>query len=180
MLYPQQNPSRALLDLSGIWDFQPDPEETGAARGFTNALSNPRPIAVPGSWNEQYADLFNYFGAGWYLRRVTLPAAWKGQRVFLRVGSANYRAVVWVNGRKVGEHEGGHLPFAVEITDLARWGDENVIAIMVENHLRPDRAPAGGMGGVSAFPGYPDTALTSSPTPGFTARSCSPPSPGFR
>ncbi len=167
MLYPQQNPARALFDLSGIWDFQPDPEEGGEARGFMNGLPKPRPIAVPGSWNEQYADLFNYFGAGWYLRRVTVPMAWKSERVFLRVGSANYRAVVWVNGRRVGEHEGGHLPFAFEITGLVRFGEENVIAIMVENYLRPDRVPSGGMGGVGAFSGYPDTTFDFFPYAGI-------------
>ncbi len=167
MLYPQPNPSRNLLDLSGFWDFQPDPEEVGEAQGFMSALPNPRPVAVPGSWNEQYADLFNYFGAGWYLRRFTVPAAWKGERVFLRFGSVNYRAVVWVNGRRVGEHEGGHLPFAFEITDRVRFGAENVIAVMVENHLRPDRVPSGGMGGAGAFSGYPDTAFDFFPYTGI-------------
>lgn len=169
MLYPQQNPSRSLFDLSGIWEFQPDEEEIGEARGFMNALPSPRPLAVPASWNEQYADLYDYFGMGWYIRRVTIPTAWKGQRVFLRVGSANYRAVVWVNGRKAGEHEGGHLPFAFEITGLVRFGSENIIAIMVENHLRPDRVPSGGMGEVSsgAFSAYPDTTFDFYPYTGI-------------
>ncbi len=169
MLYPYPTPSRNLLDLSGLWDFQPDPDETGEGRGFMNALPQPRPLAVPGSWNEQYADLFDYFKAGWYLRRVVLPAAWKGQRIFLRVGSANYRAVVWVNGQKVGEHEGGHLPFAFEITSLARFGEENTFAILVENHLRPDRVPSGGMNAVDIeiTQGYPDTSFDFYPYAGL-------------
>lgn len=169
MLYPQQNPSRTLFDLSGIWDFQPDPEEAGEAQGFTNALPNPRPLAVPGSWNEQYADLYDTLGAGWYLRRVTIPAAWKGQRFFLRIGSANYRAVVWVNGKKASEHEGGHLPFAFEVTSLVRFGGENTIVIMVENRLRPDRVPSGGMGELTAgvFSGHPDTTFDFYPYTGI-------------
>ncbi len=158
MLYPQQNSSRNLLDLSGLWDFQPDPAGIGETQGYFRALPAARPIAVPGSWNEQYADLYDYLNAGWYLRRVHLPAAWKGQRVFLRIGSANYRAAVWVNDKPIGEHEGGHLPFAFEMTHAARFGGENTIAVMVENQLRPDRVPSGGMGELSAgiFRGYPD------------------------
>lgn len=169
MLYPQQNASRNVLDLSGLWDFQPDPQEVGEAQGFMHALPAARPLAVPGSWNEQYADLFDYFGAAWYLRRLTVPAAWKGERLFLRVGSANYRAVVWVNGKKVGEHEGGHLPFAFEITDLARFGGENTFAILVENHLRPDRVPSGGMNALDAeiSQGYPDTTFDFFPYAGL-------------
>ncbi|MCS7011188.1 MAG: hypothetical protein NZL98_07450, partial [Anaerolineales bacterium] len=169
MLYPYLTPSRSLLDLSGLWDFQPDPDELGERFGFMHALPQARPIAVPGSWNEQYADLFNYFGAAWYLRRVVLPAAWKRERLFLRIGSANYRAILWVNGQKVGEHEGGHLPFAFEITSLARFGEENVIAILVENHLRPDRVPSGGLNTLDTetSQGYPDTTFDFFPYAGL-------------
>lgn len=169
MLYPQQNPSRNLLDLSGLWDFQPDPDEIGETQGFFEVLPNPRPLAVPGSWNEQYAGLYDYLGAGWYLRRVTIPAAWKGQRLFVRVGSANYRALVWVNGKQAGAHEGGHLPFAFEITGLVRFGGENSMAIMVENHLRPERVPAGGLGGLDpdVSQGYPDTTFDFFPYAGI-------------
>lgn len=167
MLYPQQNPSRSLFDLSGIWDFQPDPGEVGETQGFASSLPSPRPIAVPGSWNEQYSDLYNYFGACWYLRRVCVPTAWRGRRIFLRVGSANYSAVVWVNGQKVGAHEGGYLPFALEITDQIRFGGENVIALKVENHLRPDRVPSGGMGETGPSPGYPDTTFDFFPYAGI-------------
>ncbi|MBN2385376.1 MAG: beta-glucuronidase [Anaerolineales bacterium] len=169
MLYPHQTPSRYLLNLSGLWDFQSDPDETGEARGFSHALPDPRPLAVPGSWNEQYADLYDYLGMGWHLRRIHLPSFWEDQRVFLRVGSANYRAVVWVNGRRAGEHEGGHLPFAFEITDLVHFDGENVIAIQVENHLRPDRVPSGGMGELTAgvFPGHPATTFDFYPYTGI-------------
>ena len=36
MLYPIQNPKRNMLDISGIWDFQIDPDETGAKQGWFN------------------------------------------------------------------------------------------------------------------------------------------------
>lgn len=156
MLYPIQNDTRNKLDLSGMWDFLPDTEEIGEQNGWQNGLPEPRPIAVPGSWNEQYEDLFNYLGLSWYFKRTYVPASWKGQRVFLRVGSACYAAAVYVNGQKVGSHEGGHLPFAFEITSFLRWDTENGIAVSVENHLLPTRVPAGNMasplGGIGGFP----------------------------
>ena len=62
MLFPIQNEYRNRLDISGIWDFQADPETVGEAAGWANGLSAPRPMAVPGSWNEQYADLYGYLG----------------------------------------------------------------------------------------------------------------------
>lgn len=143
MLYPQQNNSRNTLDLSGIWDFATDPEHAGESNGWVQGLPHSRPIAVPGSWNEQYEDLFTYLDLAWYVTRTYVPLSWQSQRVFIRVGSANYYGTVYVNGEKAGSHEGGHLPFAFEITSLLRWDAENVIAISVENELKPARVPSG-------------------------------------
>jgi beta-glucuronidase len=116
-------------------------------------------MAVPGSWNEQYEDLFGYLDLAWYVKGVYVPSSWQGQRIFLRVGSAVYFGVVYVNGVKVGSHEGGHLPFAFEITDQIRWGEENVVAISVENELKPSRVPSGNMPGsdMSMFMSTPKT-----------------------
>ncbi|MFN8475389.1 MAG: beta-glucuronidase [Anaerolineae bacterium] len=145
MLYPIQNDKRNKLDISGIWDFKTDPDGVGEASGWAGGLADSRPMAVPGSWNEQYEDLFGYLGLAWYVTRTFVPRNWRGQRVFIRVGSANYHGAVYINGVKVGEHEGGHLPFAFEITDQVRWDEENVVAISVENELTPTRVPSGNM-----------------------------------
>jgi beta-glucuronidase len=143
VLYPQQNQYRNLMDLSGVWDFQTDPTGCGEDANWMNFLPAPRPLAVPGSWNEQYGDLYDYLGAGWYQRTFYVPAGWRGQTVSVRVGSANYAAQVWLNGVKVGIHEGGHLPFAFEINTLLNWNGANILAIRVENELKPTRVPAG-------------------------------------
>ncbi|MCB0167186.1 MAG: beta-glucuronidase [Anaerolineae bacterium] len=158
MLYPQQNQTRNKIDLSGIWDFNIDPQAVGEATGWAMGLPESRPMAVPGSWNEQYEDLFNYLSLGWYVKRTFVPAVWRGERIFIRVGSAPYFATVYVNGAKVGSHEGGHLPFAFEITELIRWDTENVIAISVENELQPTRVPSGNMQtALGAFASFPRT-----------------------
>jgi beta-glucuronidase len=158
MLYPVQNDIRNKLDLSGIWDFQADPEELGERDGWQHGLDHPRPMAVPGSWNEQYEDLFNYLGLGWYVTRTYIPSSWKGQRVFLRVGSACYCGTVYVNGIQVGSHEGGHLPFAFDVTEQVKWAAENGIAIRVENQLKPTRVPAGNISSpLGSFASFPRT-----------------------
>ncbi len=159
MLYPIQNSVRNKLDLSGIWDFKCDPEGVGEASGWANGLTNARPMAVPGSWNEQYDDLFGYLDLAWYVKKVYVPSCWRGQRVFIRVGSAVYLGTVYLNGVKIGAHEGGHLPFAFEITDQVRWDEENVLAISVENVLKPERVPSGNMPGsdMSMFMATPKT-----------------------
>jgi beta-glucuronidase len=168
MLYPLQNDVRNKLDLSGIWDFKADPDGVGEQAGWFNGLAGARPIAVPGSWNEQYEDLYNYLDLAWYVTRTYVPPGWQGQRVFIRVGSANYFGTAYVNGTQVGTHEGGHLPFAFEITDRLKWDAENVIAISVENELKPTRVPAGNMTtALGPFASFPRTTFDFFPFAGL-------------
>ncbi len=169
MLYPIQNDARNRLDLSGIWDFQIDPQERGEKDQWYNGLKNARPIAVAGSWNDQYGDLALYLGMAWYARTVTIPASWQAERVMLRAGSANYWATVWVNEKGAGEHEGGHLPFTFDVTALVSFDGPNTIAIQVENDLEPARVPSGNMNEtiLGGFPGHPSTTFDSFPFAGL-------------
>ncbi|WPP49145.1 beta-glucuronidase [Catalinimonas niigatensis] len=153
-LYPQQNDFRNTLNLSGMWEFKKDSLEVGETENWQNGLEGARSIAVPGSWNEQFADGRNYLGMAWYETESYVPASWQGQRIFLRVGSANYAAKVWVNGQPVGRHEGGHLPFAFEIGKLINWGETNRVSIQIENYLKPSRVPTGNVTG-GPFQSFP-------------------------
>jgi beta-glucuronidase len=144
-LYPQQNDIRNALNISGIWKFKKDSANIGEAGQWYNGLSGSTPIAVPGSWNEQLDDMRDYLGLAWYEQNSYVPKNWKGQKIYLRVGSANYAAKVWVNGKPVGTHQGGALPFAFEITNYINWDAQNRVTISVENILKPGRVPVGGL-----------------------------------
>ena len=170
MLYPQQNDIRNRLDLSGFWDFKLDPDEVGEKDGWFHGLDDPRQIAVPASWNELFQDTRDYLDMAWYAREFYVPQGWQGQRIFLRVGSANYAAQVWLNGEVVGTHEGGHLPFAFDVTEHVTWGQPNTVAIQVEGKLTPTRVPAGNVsrGGAGAFmAGFPNTTFDFFPYTGL-------------
>jgi beta-glucuronidase len=143
LLYPHESPTRATRDLSGLWRFQLDPGDRGEAdRWFERGLPAPRRIPVPCSWNDLFDDARDYFGTAWYETDFHLDAGWRGRRVCLRFGSAVYRARVWLNGEYLGEHIGGHLPFAFDVTGLARDGAANRLTVSVENRLALDRVPA--------------------------------------
>jgi len=156
-LYPQQNAIRNRLDLSGIWNFQLDPQEQGEAEGWFNGLPDPLSIAVPGSWNDQLDQQHNYLGCSWYETEVFVPTSWRdGNDIGLRIGSAVYFAKVWINGQPVGQHEGGHLPFAFTMSDKVKWGAKNRITIMVENKLAVNRVPGEVAGGALSSQNYPN------------------------
>ncbi len=66
LLYPHESVTRRVRDLSGLWRFALDPEDSGEARGWTHGLPAGRWIPVPCSWNDLFDDAKNYFGAAWY------------------------------------------------------------------------------------------------------------------
>ena len=64
MLYPQLNEARALLDLSGVWQFALGNEEFDEEK-MLFPLKNPETMAVPASYNDQkYRKCPR--GSGWY------------------------------------------------------------------------------------------------------------------
>lgn len=146
MLYPQNNPFRQVCDLSGFWDFRFDPDEVGKGQNWSQGFDAGQPIAVPASWNDQFADARDYLGTGWYQTRFDLPMNWANQRLALRFNSVNYLAEVWLNGQLLGQHEGGHLPFVFDVTDRLR-AEDNVLVVRVNGELAPDQVPPGNLGG---------------------------------
>ena len=99
-----------------------------------------KPTKVP--WIIQ--DAFpGYHGVAWYWREFDAsPNPHAGGRYLLRFWAVDYRAEVWLNGTRVGEHEGGETPFVLDVTDAIRTGanKKNLLAVRVLNptHERID------------------------------------------
>ncbi|XP_036436394.1 beta-glucuronidase [Colossoma macropomum] len=157
MLYPRESPSRERKELDGLWsfraDFSPDRRAGFSQAWFKQPLAETGPVidmAVPSSFNDitQDAELRDFIGWVWYEKEVWVPVRWlqdKDTRIVLRVGSAHYYSVVWVNGVKVMEHEGGHLPFEADIDSVIRkdMGMPCRLTIAVNNTLDLHTLPPG-------------------------------------
>ncbi|HSD85733.1 MAG TPA: glycosyl hydrolase 53 family protein, partial [Anaerolineae bacterium] len=86
-----------------------------------------------------YAD---YSGLAWYRRAFTVPAETQAAHLRLRFEGVFYVARVWLNGQYLGEHEGGYTPFEFDVSNIARPGEKNIIAVEVDNQRAADRIPA--------------------------------------
>ncbi len=75
-------------------------------------------------------------------KTMTIPEKWAGKRLLLHFGAVDYRTSVWVNGQFVTFHEGGHVPFHAEITNVIIQG-ENEIVIRVEDASKDLDQPRG-------------------------------------
>ncbi|MFN2153364.1 MAG: beta-glucuronidase, partial [Anaerolineales bacterium] len=144
MLYPQSNSFRQYTDLSGFWELRFDPENQGQPGDWGRGFREGQPVAVPASWNDQFAEWRDYLGQTWYQTHFDLPWGWDAaqQQISLRFNSVNYLAEVWLNGVRLGQHEGGHLPFTFDITSHVQ-PKHNLLVVRVEGELAPDRVPPG-------------------------------------
>ena len=119
--------SRQRLSLDGVWQFHSDPD----AHLTSDNLRSWRAIRVPAPWQSQADDLRFYQGVAWYARRFEIPIDWANAALILHFGAVDYHAEVWVNGQRIGEHEGGYLPFEFDISKAAQSGAENEILLRV-------------------------------------------------
>ena len=146
-LHPQDSESREVKDLNGLWRFRADPNAVGGSARWHEGVPEPcQLMAVPSSYNDISQDraLRDLVGVVWYERDVFVPLHWLTRRVVLYVGSANYYATAWVNGQFVGEHEGGHLPFHLQLEPMVvNFGKRNRITIAVNNTLTATTIPPG-------------------------------------
>ncbi len=141
--YPR--PDRVRKDwlcLNGIWDFAFDEEGKGISEGWMNKASLDTQINVPfvyqcelsGINDDRHSDYI------WYHRTFTIPDSFEGKRVFLHFGAVDYKAKVWINGRYIGEHEGGYSPFSFDITyNVADRGAVYDLTVCCEDKLSTER-----------------------------------------
>jgi beta-glucuronidase len=150
---------RDVRRLNGYWNYLVDPLETGyydyrrqpTPNGFfrDETVDNvktyreydfdlsPR-LGIPGDWNTQNQDLFNYEGTLWFRQKFNYAPS--GKKAFLYFAAANYDAKVYLNGKKTGEHTGGYTPFNFEVTGQLIAG-ENTLIVKVDNKRSVDAVP---------------------------------------
>ncbi|GAF04197.1 glycoside hydrolase family 2 protein [Saccharicrinis fermentans] len=159
---------RSGFTLNGKWNYIVDVYETGYYNyrwephdGSTNPgagafFLNEKPkskkdlieydfdkaptLLVPGDWNSQKEKLFYYEGTLWYKKSFDIPEFDEGKRYYIHFGAVNYRADVYVNGKKLGMHKGGFTPFNFEMTGLVK-AKGNFVVVRVDNKRAADEVP---------------------------------------
>jgi beta-glucuronidase len=152
--------NRKIISLNGQWEILIDPYENGfynyRYQEHTNGFfKNEKPatpqdlieydfvssdyLNVPGDWNSQREKLEYYEGTIWYKKSFPYKTN-SDKKVYLYIGAANYHSHVYVNGKKIGEHEGGFTPFNFDITGMLKEKD-NFIVIKVDNKRKADGVP---------------------------------------
>jgi Glycosyl hydrolases family 2, sugar binding domain/Glycosyl hydrolases family 2, TIM barrel domain/Glycosyl hydrolases family 2 len=93
---------------------------------------------VPGPWQAQFEDLRLWWGTAWYERGFRTDPRWSGRRVRICFGAVDYFCNVWLNGAFAGRHEGGYLPFDVDVTEFLHSADDNSVVVEVRDPGREE------------------------------------------
>lgn len=135
--YPRPTLQReSFLCLNGPWDF--DICNEGDKPQYNQSIQVP---FCPESALSGIGEVYREEQVLWYQRHFTLPEGFRKSRVLLHFGAVDQIARVYVNGRVVGTHEGGYLPFTFDVTDFLQG--ENVLTVEVRDHLSKKILPYG-------------------------------------
>jgi beta-glucuronidase len=141
--------------LGGTWLYRADTADAGLAAGWWRNIASTTgwtPVAVPNSFNAGDLSTASATGwVGWYRRDFTIPpkafASYVPARLrswIVRFESVNYRATVWLNGRKIGSHAGEYLPFEFALEGV--HAGVNRLIVRVDNRRDNGDLPPGGGG----------------------------------
>ena len=111
-------------NLNGLWKYA------------ITKKGDPTPAAYQGDILVPFAVESSLSGVGkminekeelWYQRTFDIPSGWRGKQILLHFGAVDWKAEVWVNDVKVGEHTGGFTPFYFDITSVLNKGNNDLV-----------------------------------------------------
>ncbi|MTI16313.1 glycoside hydrolase family 2 [Rhodobacteraceae bacterium RKSG542] len=146
---------REATSLNGEWNFCVDLLDTGIRQKWHTMLPVPaeeriepydydpyvgETVPVPSCWSMLKEKWYFFEGSAWYTRSFDFDELSADERLFLRVGAAQYDCKVFLNGEFLGNHYGGSTPFNVELSDHIKTG-QNWLMLVVNNTRTTDRVP---------------------------------------
>ena len=147
--------ARKVTSLNGNWNVIIDPTGIGDWKQvwleqkpekksdfFEYSFQGGPQLKVPGDFNSQKAELTYFEGTVWYQKQFNYSVQ-KNKRLFIYFGAVNYMADVFLNGKKIGSHEGGFTPFQFEISTQVKAG-LNTIVVKVNNTRYQNGIPGKG------------------------------------
>ncbi|MBS1512584.1 MAG: beta galactosidase jelly roll domain-containing protein [Bacteroidetes bacterium] len=132
--FKERNPS----DPEAYWN---NPVQKDRSDRKEHGYNDKYSIKVPGDWNSQDAKFVYYEGTLWYQRTFDYQKQQKDNHLFIYFGAVNYKADVYLNGKKLGAHKGGFTPFQFEIPDSILQPKANFLVVKADNKRYADEVP---------------------------------------
>lgn len=114
---------REIISLEGLWDFYLGNNEYKGK------------IHVPSIIQVEFPELKDYYGTFYYKRTFSIPENWFKGKILLRFSAVDYFSEIWINGRFVGEHEGGFLPFYFSINEFLKPEKNEILVKVIDPNV---------------------------------------------
>jgi len=128
------------------WLFKVDPQGEVWQAGYD--YSGFECVNLPHDWQvglerkSEYSGAQGYWphsGVGFYVKKFEAPAEWQGKCVTVHFDGAQRFSTVWLNGKEIGGHRFGYVPFEADMTGELNFGGENVLCVRLDNNDVGDR-----------------------------------------
>lgn len=138
----EQSP-RKIISLNGSWNFCVDSLSKGKSNHWETIglpKNTYRIVQVPHVWNVE-KGLEKYWGDCWYEREFEVSETDLQKTVRLQFDAVYHDAVIFINGKKAGEHIGsGYNRFFIPISYFLKKG-KNTLTVLVNNDFSRNNIP---------------------------------------
>ncbi|MCR4998665.1 MAG: glycoside hydrolase family 2 protein [Lachnospiraceae bacterium] len=124
------------------WKFSPEFKE----EYINTPMPHAEMVTIPHTVKEtpfHYFDENEYQMVACYQRQMVIPEPWKGQAIFLTFDAVGHEATVYVNGELVKIHRNGYTAFSVDISEVVRYGGDNLVTVKVNSKEDINQPPFG-------------------------------------
>ena len=120
-------------NLNGSWDFKFDSDNRGLKEGWFKGTKFDKKIIVPFPWGSKLSKVKDEANIGWYYREINIPKDWRTKRTFITIGASDWETSVWIDGKFVGKHQGGYVPFSFDLSPHLKYGQNQKLTIRVDD-----------------------------------------------
>ena len=132
--HPRPDFNRAIWkNLNGSWDFKFDPDNKGLKEKWYDGTIFDKKIIVPFPWGSKLSKVEDEANIGWYNREINVSEDWKTKKTFITIGASDWETTVWIDGKFVGKHQGGYIPFSFDLTPHLKYGQNQKLIIRVDD-----------------------------------------------
>jgi len=122
------------INLNGTWDFKFDSNDIGISNNWFNSKTKfEKKINVPFPWGSKLSLIKDEADIGWYKKNITVPEKWKTKKTYLTIGASDWETSVWLDGKFIGKHQGGYVPFSFDLTPFLKYGKVQSLVIRVDD-----------------------------------------------
>ena len=105
---------------------------------FAFDIDNPEfeDVRIPHTVKETPFHYFSedeYQTVSLYQKNINVPLEWRGKKLLLGFDGVAHYAEVLLNGEKIGEHCSGYTAFNFDLTDILRYGEDNLLTVKVDS-----------------------------------------------